>query len=265
MATLNRLCPEPDGFSGASTAGATLPFLPTLFVAAVMGVGALCWDSTEPAPGPSGPVVVASDSSRPLPQVARMSIDPSRPTADAAPRAIAALAFASAFPVALEAPALVVARVEARPSLRVIRIAPPPSGCPGPVCDDTIRTASVPLRRPHVAAGTAPVPAQARPFASTGNEADAVKAAFHRQTSPEQTSMDQTRPDQTWPDHYSLDHALPFAPTLAPTIRALQRTVGRTVGYVGSQAAAIGTDAAAIGTEAAALCDAVTGLVGGLR
>lgn len=256
MAALNRLCPEPDGFSGASTAGATLPFLPTLFVAAVMGVGALCWDSTEPAPGPSAPVVVASDSPRPLPLVARMGIDPSRPTADGAPRAIAALAFTAAFPVALEAPALVVARAEARPPRRVVRIGPAPSGCPGPLCEnDPIHTAAASLRRPHVAAGTAPVPTQARPFASTGNEGDAVKAAFHGQTSSEQTPSEESL----------FDRALPFAPTLAPTIRVLQRTVGRTVGYVGSQAAAIGTEAAGVGTEAAALCDAVTALVGGLR
>ncbi|WP_375408477.1 hypothetical protein [uncultured Methylobacterium sp.] len=255
MAALNRLCPEPDGFSGASTAGATLPFLPTLLVAALLGVGALCWDSTEPAPGPAGPVVVASESSRPLPLVARMSIDPARPTPEV-PRSLAALAFAAVFPVALEAPTLVVARAEARPPRRIVRIRPAPSGCPGPLCEnDPIHTASALLRRPHVAAGTAPVPAQAGPFASAGNEADAVKAAFHGQTSSEQTS----------PEESLFDRALPFAPTLAPTIRVLQRTVGRTVGFVGSQAAAFGAEAAAIGTEATALCEAVTGLVGGLR
>lgn len=245
MAALDRLCPEPDSFTGAATAGATLPFLPTLVVAALLGVGALCWDSADPTPQPSGPAIVATESSKPLPQMARMSIDPSRPAADAAPRPIAAFAFAAIAPVTLEAPAVVAARAEPRPSLRIVRIAPPPSGCPGPRCkDDPLQTASMPLRRAHVATGTTPVPALARPFASTGSEVAAEEAAF---------------PGQTSSDEMSLDRALPFAPILVPPIRALQRTVGLTVGYVGSQAAAIGTEAAEIGTKA------VTGLVGGLR
>ena len=242
MAALDRLCPKPDSFTGAATAGATLPFLPTLVVAALVGVGALCWDSTEPAPQPAGPAIVASDSSKPLPLMAWMSIDPSRPAADAPPRPIAAFAFAAIGPVTLEAPAVVTARADPRPVLRIVRIAPPLSGCPGPRCkDDPLQTASMLLlRRAHAATGTTPLPVQARPFASTGSEVAAEEAAF---------------PGQASSDEMSLDRALPFAPILVPPIRALQRTVG----FVGSQAAAIGTEAAEIGTKA------VTGLVGNLR
>lgn len=242
MAALNRLCPEPDDFSGAATAGATLPFLPTLVVAALLGVGALCWESTEPVPQPSGPATVAFVSPPLLPQIARMDTDSSHTATVAAPRMAAALAFASTFPMILEAPAATVARAEPHPFLRAARISPPHSGCPGHRCkDDVVQTASTPLRRPHVAAARASVPPAARPFALAGSEADAVEVALHDRELP--------------------DRALPFAPTLAPTIRALQRTAG----FVGAQAAFLGTEAAAIGTEAVALCDAVTGLVGGMR
>lgn len=236
MAALKRMCPEPDDFSGAATAGATLPFLPTLVVAAMLGLGALCWDRTEPAVTPSVPSLVSAIPA--LPQMARMSLDPSPTDAGPAPRQPSAMAFVEAFPVSFETPAI--ARIEPRPMVRIARTQP---ACPGPRCRDGIaQIAPSPPQRPHIATGSVVAPVAVRPYASAEAEEDTFAAAV----------ADRSSPDQSVPDR-----ALPFAPSLSPTIRALQRSVG----FVGSQAVAIGTGAAALGKDAVALCDSVVGLV----
>ncbi|KQP51327.1 hypothetical protein [Methylobacterium sp. Leaf108] len=228
-------CTGPDAFAGAPSAGATLPFLPTLVVAAVIGLTAVCWESM-PATGPSEPAATVSTSvssdAPALPRMARLPLGAAEPSVAVLDqdRTGAVATFAAFTPLV---PSVTVARVAARP----VRIAAPhiavpqiPASlgrCGGDRCREAPAQTAATSPRRHPAAPV--VPAEAQPFAAAVVEAEAA--------------------DEALPERL-----LPFAPTLAPTIRAVRRTVG----FVGAQAAALRTEAVAIG-------GAVGDLVGDLR
>jgi hypothetical protein len=235
MAERSPLCSEPDDFATASTAGAALPFLPTLAFAAILGLCAVCWESASPVSDTPGESAQASTASTPMPRMARAqaeeasSITAPAPAVEASHRPPAAIAFALQFPLSAEAIAVAKAPA-ARPHHRIARTAP---SCAGPRCAEPAQTASTALRRPHPPAAAPPFTPSDDPFASS-RQAERSEAAIADGTPPEQ--------------------ALPFA----PAIRAVRHTVGQTVGILGVQAAMLRGEAVALG-------GVVTDLVDGLR
>lgn len=221
MVAVNRSCSEPDAFAGDASMGVTLPFLPTLVVAACVALATLCGES----PRPSAPIATISSQgpAGPLPRMVRMGAAASdRAETFPAPHRPAVVAFAGPFPLVPDA----VPRAEPQPApspVRPVRAARPHSGCPGRPCRGiAVQTASSPLRRLHPGIAPDMLPSAAQPLAASLAEP-----------------------------------ALPFAPNLAPPLAPTLRAIRRTVGFVGSQASAIGSEASALG---GAVVDLVGGL-----
>lgn len=231
MAAKSRLCSEPDDFAGASTAGAALPFLPTLAFAAILGLGAVCWETAAPLREPSATASAAVAASTPMPRMARADTEVANSTAKPAfagevtHRPPAAIVFAHQFPLSADTVILAKAPVT-RPLHRVARSAP---SCTGSRCTEPSQTASAVLRRPHPLAAAPSSTTPDDPFASS-RQVERAEASVTEGSAP--------------------DQALPFAPAI--------RAVGQTVGVIGSRAAILRGEAVALG-------GVVTDLLDGLR
>lgn len=153
----NSLCrSEPAAFASESRAGAALPLLPTLLVAAVVGTLALCREpapmASAPAQEPAAQAVASHQAAEPI------TIGPYQVGLDGSGRLGAtspisgSLAFARQFPVIVAGP------TDRAAPTRVARTAHPRPGCPGTRCGETtgaLATAS-PRAAEQLRAGTPP-------------------------------------------------------------------------------------------------------------
>lgn len=151
MAARNLCRSDPTAFASEASAGAALPLLPTLVVAAVVGAMALCREPAPPTHEPVAAVTASHETAEPIvigPY--QVGLDGSgRPTATG--QLSGSLAFARHFPVIVETP------VERVAPTRVARAAHPRAGCTGARCAETTGAlAAAPPRPAETTRGATP-------------------------------------------------------------------------------------------------------------
>lgn len=205
-----------EGLSMDATSGVTPPFLPTLFVALLLGAASLvCRESDTPAPDPTTSIsttLAPRSATAPVATIAAGMVDEAEAAVTFVP---AALAFPRQFPLVLAT------------QVAAAQTATPQTATPQVVAQGPHRPAGprIATLRRSAAGKTTHV---AEPPRGEAPQADPIPHVAKAETSGD-----------VMPDLSPPDFALPFAPAI--------QTVGRVRDFVGVQGAAARTQVTALG------------------